>query len=78
MQRSGECLRQKQLIGHLRWIINFLISEVKQYEETMGNEQSQIGSGGYQIDEITYVKVGNTLYAYMCAQGGMWEGSKSR
>ena len=44
----------------------------------MGNEQSQIGSGGYQIDEITYVKVGNTLYAYVCAQGGMWEGLKNR
>ena len=29
------------------------MSEVKQYEETMANEQSQNGRAEYQIDEIT-------------------------
>ena len=32
------------------------ISEVKQYKETMANEQSQKGRGKDQIDEITYTK----------------------
>ena len=34
--------------------INSSISEVKQYEETMANEQN--GTGDDQIDEITYAK----------------------
>ena len=34
--------------------VNCWISEVKQYEETMANEQSQNGRGKYQIDDITY------------------------
>ena len=38
--------------------INSWISEVKQYEETMANEQSQNEMGEYQIDEITYAKGG--------------------
>ena len=38
--------------------INSWISKVKQYEETMANEQSQNGRGEYQIDEITNVKGG--------------------
>ena len=41
--------------------INSWISEVKQYEETMVNEQSQNGKGEYQIDEITYAKGGLLL-----------------
>ena len=41
--------------------INSWISEVKQYEETMANEQSQNGRGEYQIDEITYAKGGLLL-----------------
>ena len=36
----------------------------------MGNEQSQNGRGGYQIDEITYAKGGGILNAYMYAQVG--------
>ena len=44
MPGSSECLRQK---------INSRISEVKQYEETMANEQSQNRREEYQIDEIT-------------------------
>ena len=32
-----------------------------QFEETMANEQSQNGRGEYQIDEITYSKVGLML-----------------
>ena len=43
--------------------INSWISEVKQYEETMPNEQSQNGKGEYQIDEITYAKEGILLMA---------------
>ena len=34
--------------------IDSWISELKQYEETMANEQSQNGRGEYQIDEIIY------------------------
>ena len=41
--------------------INSWISEVKQYEETMANEQSQNGRGEYQIDEVTYAKGGLLL-----------------
>ena len=37
---------------------NSWISEVKQYEETMWNEQSQNGSGEHQINEITHVDRG--------------------
>ena len=33
--------------------INSWISDVKQNEENMANEQSQNGKGEYQIDEIT-------------------------
>ena len=36
-------------------MINFWISQVEQYEETMANEQIQNGRGGYQMEEITYV-----------------------
>ena len=45
MPESGECLRQKRQ--------NSWISEVKQYEETIANEQSQIGKGECQTDEIS-------------------------
>ena len=41
--------------------INSWISELKQYEETMENEQSQNGRGEYIIDEITYAKGGLLL-----------------
>ena len=34
---------------------------MKQYEETMANEQSQNSRGEYQIDEITYAKEGLLL-----------------
>ena len=34
--------------------INSSISEVKRYEETVANEQSQNGRGKYQTAEITY------------------------
>ena len=37
---------------------NSWIFEVKQYEETMANKQSQNGRAEYQIDEITYAKGG--------------------
>ena len=37
---------KKKLIGYLRWVINFWISEVKKYEENMGNKQSQNERGG--------------------------------
>ena len=64
MSRSGGCLRQKKFISYLRWVINFWISEVKQYEETMANEQSQNGRDGYQIDKVTYSKGRGTLNLY--------------
>ena len=35
------------------------------------------GEGEYQINNITYAKGGGTS-VYMCAQGGMREGSKHR
>ena len=37
--------------------ISSWISEVKQYQETMVNDQSQKGIGEYQIDEITYARI---------------------
>ena len=43
--------------------INSWIFEVKQYEETIANKQSQNGRGEYQIDESTYAKRGVTLNA---------------
>ena len=36
----------KKLISYLRKVINSWISELKQYEETMANEQSQNERGG--------------------------------
>ena len=48
MPRSGGCLRQKKLIGYLRWVINFWISEVKQYEKTMTN----VGEGWLFCAEV--------------------------
>ena len=38
--------------------INFWISEVKQYQETMVNEQSRKGRGEYQISETKYSEEG--------------------
>ena len=37
----------------------------------MANEQSQNGTGRYQIDKITYAKGGGILNAYMCAEEEM-------
>ena len=54
--RSGECLWLKIFKSYLRWVL--WISTVNQYEEAMTNEQSQYG--GYQIDEITYGKSGES------------------
>ena len=55
--RDG-CLRQKKLIEYLSCVINFWISEVKQYEEIMANKQSQNMRRAYQMDEITHGKGG--------------------
>ena len=52
MLGSGGFLRQKKLIGCLKWVINFYISEVKQKEEPMAKEQSQKEVEVFQIDEI--------------------------
>ena len=35
---------------------NSWISEIKKYDKSMANEQSQNGEGEYQIDEIIYAK----------------------
>ena len=35
------CLRQGKPIDYLRWVINFWISDVKQYRKTMTHKQSQ-------------------------------------
>ena len=42
----GGCLRQKKTYRLLKVVINFWISEVKKYEENMGNKQSQNERGG--------------------------------
>ena len=47
MSGSGVCLRLK-IYSYLSWFISFLISEVKQYEETMTNEQSQNERGAIE------------------------------
>ena len=44
----------------------------------MVNEESENGRRGYQIVKITCTKSGDTLNAYMCAQGGIWEELKDR
>ena len=41
--------------------INSWISEVKQFEWTMKNEQIQNGRGKYQTDEIAYTKSGDSV-----------------
>ena len=41
------------------------ISEVKQYEETIANEQSQNGRGEYQIDETTFATGGYSKCEHM-------------
>ena len=47
MPGSGECLKQKH---------QFLNSEVKQYDETISNKQSQNRRADNQIGEITYTR----------------------
>ena len=52
--------------------INSWISEVKQYEETIANEQSY-GRGEYQIDEIMYEKGGLLqMRTYAYKGEGIW------
>ena len=60
----GGCLRQKKT----RELINFWISEVKQFQETLANEQSQNGRGVHQIDKIAYAQDGGSLKKYMRAR----------
>ena len=43
---------------NISYLQKIKISEVKQYEKTMAEEQSQNGRGEYQIDEIIYAKGG--------------------
>ena len=47
-------MRCQEVVSVSDKIIDSWISELKQYEETMANEQSQNGRGEYQIDEIIY------------------------
>ena len=46
----------QEIVSVLDKTINSWISEVKQYEETMDNEESKNLRGEYQLDEITYAK----------------------
>ena len=43
--------------------------KVKQYEESMANEQSQNGRGEYQIDAVTYAKGGYSKCVHMRTKG---------
>ena len=55
------CLRQREPIGYLRWVISFWISDVKQYEEIMARnsfEQSQNGRGAIKSMKWHTQKVG--------------------
>ena len=54
---------EKKLIGYSILVINFWTSEIKKYEETLADKQSQNGRLGYHIDKITFVKGGGTLNA---------------
>ena len=49
---TGNWMRCQEVVSVWRKN-NSWISEVKQFQETMVNEQSQNGRGEYQIDEIT-------------------------
>ena len=54
-------MRCQEVVSAWDKSINSWISEVKQYGETMTSEQSHNGRVEYQIDEITYAKVGVTV-----------------
>ena len=43
---TGESLKQKIVIVHLRWVLVLWSSDVTQYDENMTNKQSQCGGGG--------------------------------
>ena len=58
MQATGNWMRCQEVVSVQDKNINYWTSEVKQYEETMSNEQNQNGRGEYQCDEITYTKGG--------------------
>ena len=47
---SGEYLREKKLIGYLRYVL--LISNVKQCEKTMPNDKIKLGEEGRDIKSI--------------------------
>ena len=47
---TGESLKQKIVIVHLRWVLVLWSSDVTQYDENMTNKQSQCGGGGISID----------------------------
>ena len=49
-------MRCQKVVSFLDENINSWISEVKQYEETIANEQSQKRRGECQINEIMYGK----------------------
>ena len=54
-------MRCQEVVSVSDKTINSWISEVKEYGETIANEQSQNGKGDYQITEITCEKGGLTL-----------------
>ena len=47
---TGESLKQKIVIVHLRWVLVLWSSDVTQYDENMANKQSQCGGGGISND----------------------------
>ena len=45
---TGESLKQKIVIVHLRWVLVLWSSDVTQYDENRTNNQGQCGGGRYQ------------------------------
>ena len=67
-------MRYQELVSVRDKNINSSFSEVKQYEETIANEQSQNRGGEYQIDEITYTKGGSLqMRTYSNKGKGGWK-----
>ena len=57
-EATGNWMRCQEVMSVLDKNINSWIFKVGEYEETMAKEQSQNWRGEYQIDEITYAKMG--------------------
>ena len=59
---TGESLKQKIVIVHLRWVLVLWSSDVTQYDENMTNKQSQCGGGGPDITREWWLPVPDLIF----------------